>query len=106
MAGRGINAAHTPEFTLDQHFQDNFHKFEKVLATYPEVTECHLISGGYDYLVNFVVKSIGEYRNLIDSLLEREKMISKYFSYIVIKSPIANRLVSLNDLYGSKMHSN
>lgn len=87
------------EFTLNQHFRHNFHEFEKTLATYPEVVECHLISGGYDYLVKFVVKSISHYQNVVDHLLENEKMVREYFSYIVIKTPIDTREVSLEKIF-------
>lgn len=87
------------EFTLNQHFRHNFHEFEKTLATYPEVVECHLISGGYDYLVKFVVKSISHYQTVVDQLLENEKMVREYFSYIVIKTPIDTREVSLEKIF-------
>jgi len=87
------------EFTLNQHFRHNFHEFEKTLACHAEVVECHLISGGYDYLVKFVVKSISHYQVVIDDLLKNEKMIREYFSYIVIKTPIDSREVSLEKIF-------
>ena len=87
------------EFTLNQHYRNNFHEFEKTLTTIPEVIECHLISGGYDYLVKFVVKNIGHYQQLIDDLLSNEKMVREYFSYIVIKTPIDTRGGSLERIF-------
>lgn len=87
------------EFTLNQHFRHSFHEFEKTLVNYPEVVECHLISGGYDYLVKFVVKSVNHYQKTVDHLLENEKMIREYFSYIVIKTPIESREVSLENIF-------
>ncbi len=86
------------EFTLDQHHQHNFHEFEKILAAYPEVVECHLISGGYDYLVKFVSKSISHYQTMVERIIQEKAMVKEYFSYIVIKTPIEQRGVALESL--------
>lgn len=47
--------------------------------------ECHLVSGGFDYLLKFVVKGIAQYQEMMEQILERNLGVSKYFSYIVIK---------------------
>lgn len=91
------------EFTLNQHFRHSFHDFEKTLATYPEVVECHLISGGYDYLVKFVVKSIRHYQQTIDELLENDNMVKEYFSYIVIKTTLERRDVALEKIFSAHL---
>jgi DNA-binding Lrp family transcriptional regulator len=52
-----------------------------------EVLECHLVSGGYDYLLRFLTRGVNHYQEVIEELLERNIGIAKYFSYIVIKSP-------------------
>jgi len=87
------------EFTLNQHYRSNFHEFEKTLSGYSEVIECHLISGGYDYLAKFVVKNINHYQQVIDNLLKNEKMVREYFSYIVIKTPIDSRGTFLQGIF-------
>ncbi|MGI4943552.1 MAG: Lrp/AsnC family transcriptional regulator, partial [Janthinobacterium lividum] len=38
------------EMTLSDHRRVDFARFEAAAATIDEVTECHLVSGGYDYL--------------------------------------------------------
>ena len=35
-----------------------------------EVIECHLISGGYDYLLKFVTGGIGDYQTIMERLVE------------------------------------
>ncbi len=77
------------EVTLVDHRRENFTKFEAGIRTVPELLECHLVSGGYDYLLRFIVRSINHYQGMMETLLDRNIGISKYFSYIVIKSPIA-----------------
>jgi DNA-binding Lrp family transcriptional regulator len=83
------------QVTLSDHKAADFQKFERGIAAFPEVLECHLVSGGYDYLLKFVVRSVANYQETIERVLERNIGIEKYFSYIVIKSPIQGRKAPL-----------
>ncbi|MBG7622024.1 Lrp/AsnC family transcriptional regulator [Herbaspirillum sp. AP02] len=75
------------EVTLSDHRREDFAKFESYLRNVDEIIECHLVSGGYDYLLKFMTRSVVHYQSVIESLLEQNLRIEKYFSYIVIKSP-------------------
>ncbi|MDN7559113.1 MULTISPECIES: Lrp/AsnC family transcriptional regulator [Burkholderia] len=86
------------EIMLHDHRREDFVRFEANLRDFDEITECHLVSGGYDYLLKFVVKDIGHYQDVIERLLDRNLGIEKYFSYIVIRSPFAKHGVPLEKL--------
>jgi DNA-binding Lrp family transcriptional regulator len=86
------------EITLRDHNREDFAKFESNIRLVDEVLECHLISGGYDYLVRFMTRSIQHYQEVVESLLDKNIGISKYFSYIVIKSPVLKDGVPLRKL--------
>jgi DNA-binding Lrp family transcriptional regulator len=73
-------------------------KFEANIRSVDEILECHLVSGGYDYLLRFLCRSITHYQEVIESLLERNIGIEKYFSYIVIKSPITKHALPITKL--------
>lgn len=75
------------EVTLSDHRREDFAKFEATIRNVDEIIECHLVSGGYDYLLKFMIRSVVHYQSVIESLLEQNLRIEKYFSYIVIKSP-------------------
>ena len=75
--------------TLGDHRRADFVKFEQRTARYEELVECHLVSGGFDYLLKFVVRGIAEYQAMMEEILESDIGISKYFSYIVIKTVAA-----------------
>jgi len=75
------------EIMLHDHRREDFTRFEANLRDFDEITECHLVSGGYDYLLKSVVKNIGHYQEVIETLIDRNIGIEKYFSYIVIRSP-------------------
>jgi DNA-binding Lrp family transcriptional regulator len=86
------------EVTLADHRRADFVKFEASIRGVEEVLECHLVSGGYDYLLRFLCRSITHYQELMESLLERNIGIEKYFSYIVIKSPIMKHALPIKKL--------
>ncbi|WP_236045386.1 Lrp/AsnC family transcriptional regulator [Pseudooceanicola albus] len=86
------------EFTLSDHRRELFSRFEQEMGRIPQVTECHLISGGYDYLVKFTARNVSDYHEIIEGLQDRNLGISQYFSYIVIKSPIERHAIPLKAL--------
>lgn len=86
------------EVYLNGHKREDFIKFENYLKQIDEIMECHLISGGYDYLVRFVTRNIAHYQEVIESMVDSNIGISKYFSYIVIKSPVMKEDMPLKKL--------
>ena len=83
------------EVTLSDHRTADFARFETAIRKVEEVAECHLVSGGYDYLLKFVARSIADYQRTIERVLEMEIGIEKYFSYIVMKTIFAKRATPL-----------
>ncbi len=95
----GETATVFTEVTLADHHRQDFAKFERKISTIDEVIECHLISGGYDYLLKFVTRGITHYQTLMEEILEQDFGIEKYFSYIVLKSPIVKLHYPLTTLF-------
>jgi DNA-binding Lrp family transcriptional regulator len=91
------------EITLSDHHFDDFSRFEKAIRQVDEIIECHLVSGGYDYLVKFIVRGVNHYQTLIEGLLERNIGIEKYFSYIVIKTPFVKPHLPVEQLFGQHL---
>jgi DNA-binding Lrp family transcriptional regulator len=81
--------------TLGDHRRNDFMRFEHGIREYEELVECHLVSGGFDYLLKFVVRGIPHYQEMMEQILEKNVGVSKYFSYIVIKSPIVKHQPSV-----------
>jgi DNA-binding Lrp family transcriptional regulator len=87
------------EMTLNDHRRTDFARFEAAVATIDEIVECHLVSGGYDYLLKFVTRGVSHYQAVIEAMLDRGLGIEKYFSYIVIKSPVVKQGHPLRTLF-------
>lgn len=87
------------QVTLTDHRRDDFVKFETAIRNIDEVVECHLVSGGFDYLLKFVTRSVVHYQSIMEDVLERSVNIEKYFSYIVIKSPFVKNHYPIEKLF-------
>lgn len=87
------------EVTLSDHHREDFVRFESAIRGIDEIIECHLVSGGYDYLLKFVTRGVNQYQALMESLLERGIGIEKYFSFIVIKTPFIKTHYPIEKLF-------
>ncbi|KXG85413.1 Lrp/AsnC family transcriptional regulator [Agrobacterium bohemicum] len=87
------------EVTLKNHRQIDFARFLAAVEKLDSVIECHLVSGGYDYLLKFVTASIGEYQATMERLIDLNIGVDKYFSFVVLKSPIVKPHIPLTSLF-------
>lgn len=90
------------EVTLSDHRREDFIKFESEIRKYDALQECHLVSGGYDYLLKFAIRTVAKYQELMESMLERNIGVDKYFSYIVIKTLIDHGSVPVKYLLNDR----
>jgi DNA-binding Lrp family transcriptional regulator len=58
------------EIALKDQRQAVLQRFEKRMATTPEVVACYVISGRYDYLVRVACPHLADYHKLISSWLD------------------------------------
>jgi DNA-binding Lrp family transcriptional regulator len=91
------------EVTLTEHRSGDFSRFEQKIRKMDEIVECHLVSGGYDYLLKFVTRGVSHYQSIIESMLEGDYGIEKYFSYVVIKSPFIKHHYPITRLFGEQI---
>lgn len=87
------------EVTLKNHRQIDFARFQQAIEKVEEVIECHLISGGYDYLLKFITVSIGDYQEIMERLTDNDIGIDKYFSFVVLKTPFIKTHLPLKTLF-------
>ena len=51
----------------------------------PEVMECHLVSGGFDYLIKARLRAMSDYRDLLGGLLKKLPVTAESRSYVVME---------------------
>ena len=73
------------EITLAQKSEQIFKKVRDELQNMPEVLECHLISGSFDYLVKARLSAMREYRDLLGQILRQIPVPAQSNSYVVME---------------------
>jgi Lrp/AsnC family leucine-responsive transcriptional regulator len=59
------------EVILERTTGDVFRRFSECVAQRPEILECHMVAGGFDYLLKLRTRDMAEYRRfLVDVLAE------------------------------------
>lgn len=57
------------EVKLDRTTPDIFERFAKAVGRAPEVLECHMVAGGFDYLIKTRVADMAAYRHFLGEVL-------------------------------------
>ena len=73
------------EITLTTKSGEVFDKVRNQIANMPEVLECHLVSGSFDYLVKARLSAMTQYRDLLSNILNQIPVPSQSHSYVVME---------------------
>lgn len=83
--------------SMDKHTPERFEALENTLAQYPEVLECHLITGQTaDYLLKVIVKDMDAYQQFLLNKLTRIEGVTGVHTSFVMKSPIHSTALPVN----------
>lgn len=72
--------------SLDQTNENIFSTFKEKIAEIPEIMECHMVGGGFDYILKVRTDSMAEYRRLMEERLSDIPAIASTSSYFVMES--------------------
>ena len=73
------------EITLLRTSQDVFAEFSEAVVKLPQVLECHLVSGNFDYLLKARVADMTAYRKLLGETLLTLAGVSDSRTYVVME---------------------
>lgn len=73
------------EITLTTKSGEVFDQVRNQIANMPEVLECHLVSGSFDYLVKARLSAMTQYRDLLSNILNQIPVPSQSHSYVVME---------------------
>ena len=93
---QGYTALINPEFLdaalvvfvqirLNRSAQDAFEDFRNAVAALPEVQECYLVSGNFDYLIKARVADMNAYRKFYGETLLTLPEVQECTSYVVME---------------------
>jgi Lrp/AsnC family leucine-responsive transcriptional regulator len=73
------------EVSLDKTTPDVFEKFAAAVRRAPEVLECHMVAGGFDYLVKTRVVDMAAYRGFLGDILLSFPGVKETRTYAVME---------------------
>lgn len=73
------------EILLDRTTSDIFDTFAKAVRRCPEVLDCFMVAGGFDYLIKVRVQDMAAYRTLLGSTLVNLPGVRETRTYSVLE---------------------
>lgn len=72
------------QVNLDHMTHDIFEQFKHAVLSNPYVTECHMVAGGYDYLVKVRFDDMENYRSVLEKVVGLPH-VNQTHTYVVIE---------------------
>jgi Lrp/AsnC family transcriptional regulator, leucine-responsive regulatory protein len=86
------------EIAIDRTSEDAFNAFRDAVRTIPQIAECHMVAGGFDYLLKVRVHDMAAYRRFLGDVLAKVPGIRETRSYAVMERVKDAREVDLAHL--------
>ncbi|MFK7832843.1 MAG: Lrp/AsnC family transcriptional regulator [Winogradskyella sp.] len=84
--------------TLQGHTRSYLEKFVKEINNFPEVVECHRVSGNFDYLLKLIVEDIEAYETFIISKLTLLPYLGNVQSLIALSTGKETNAIDLSSV--------
>ncbi|MBL8542777.1 MAG: Lrp/AsnC ligand binding domain-containing protein [Hyphomonadaceae bacterium] len=73
------------EVLLDRTTGDVFEAFAEAVRTQPDILECHMVAGGFDYLIKARVRDMAAYRAFLGDILVTLPGVRETRTYAVLE---------------------
>ena len=83
------------ELRLSQKSSEIFDSVKRELAFVPEVLECHLVAGEFDYLIKARIPDMRDYRSLLGRILLKLPMAIESRSYVVMEETKESHVIDV-----------
>ena len=80
---------------LDRTNPDVFERFKEQVSLCPEVMECHMVAGGFDYLLKVRTRNMIEYRDFLGDTLAQMSDIKQTHTYVVMEEVKATHTITV-----------
>ena len=94
------------EITLTRTSPDVFAEFSAAIVDLPEVLECHLVSGNFDYLLKARVADMAAYRQLLGETLLTLPGVKDSRTYVVMEEVKESRTIPLTGTSPARRRGN
>jgi Lrp/AsnC family leucine-responsive transcriptional regulator len=83
------------EVLLDRTVQDVIDTFRAAVQARPEIMECHLVAGGFDYLLKTRVRDMGAYREFLGTVIWTLPGVRETRTYAVMEEVKSTHLLPI-----------
>ena len=97
-AALGLGLTVFVQITLERTSQSVFEAFRQAVLAIPEIQECHMVAGGYDYLLKVRVPDMAAYRHFLGAVLSGVPGIRETHTYPVMEAVKESDVVPLDHL--------
>lgn len=85
-ASLGLTNEFFVEVSLSAQTEQAFEKFEKAVQRVPEILECHLMSGQFDYLLRVVATDAADYERIHRSRISSLPFVQRIQSSLALRT--------------------
>lgn len=89
------------EVVLDRTTDDAFRAFADHVRAIPEILECHMVAGGFDYLIKARVSDMAAYRAFLGNILASVPGVRETRTYAVLEQVKATTRLPMRSLAGT-----
>lgn len=83
------------ELRLSKKSAEIFDAVKRELALVPEILECHLVAGEFDYLIKARIPDMQDYRSLLGRILLKLPMAIESRSYVVMEEVKESHIIEV-----------
>jgi len=85
-AALGLSNEFFVEVSLSAQTEEAFERFEKAVQRVPEILECHLMSGQFDYLLRVAAADAGDYERIHRARISRLPGVQRIQSSLALRT--------------------
>lgn len=83
------------EIRLDRTTPEVFDRFREAVLALPEIQECHMVAGGFDYLIKLRVADMQAYRRILGERLTALPGVEQTHTYFVMEEVKSTQAIAL-----------
>lgn len=83
------------EVSLDRTTPDAFERFKEMVRAQDEIMECHMVAGGFDYLLKVRVKDMETYRTLLGDTIASVRGVQQTHTYFVMEEVKSTHAIAI-----------
>jgi Lrp/AsnC family transcriptional regulator, leucine-responsive regulatory protein len=93
----GANLVAFVEILLDRTTPDVFNRFKDAMLGLEPVQECHMVAGGFDYLLKVRVRDMAAYRGFLEQLAALTG-VQQTHTYVVMEEVKSTRAIPVSEV--------